>query len=123
MGQYSIEKNGKTMLRTRFSHCYSPWSQSFVHASDCFVQRNPAVIFIMCSAIFTLQTPFLVCLQFMLEQMPISFLEMYGQSSFLAHDSESFAVWCMYLGPWITSIWFSFDVSKFKSKLINEENS
>ena len=33
---------------------------------------------------------------------------MYCQSSFLALDSELIAVWCMYLGPWITSIWFDF---------------
>ena len=95
----------------------------FVHASDCYVKRYPAVIFTMWSAIFTLQTSFHVCLQVMLERILILFFENVLSTIFSAHDSESFAVWCMYLGPWITSIWFNFDVSKFKSKLINQKIS
>ena len=68
----AFKRKGKTRLRTRFPSCYNPCSQFFVHASDCFVQRNPAVI-IMSSTIFTLRTPFQVCLQLMLERILISF--------------------------------------------------
>ena len=48
---------------------------------------------------------------------------MYYQSSFLAYDSESIAVWCMYLGSWILQAYGSILCIKIKSKLINEENS
>ena len=105
-----FKRTGKTRLRTRFSHCYNPCSQ-FLSIS---VQRNPAVI-IMWSTIFTLRKHFRFVYNSCLSKFWSHFLEMYCQSSFLAHDSESVAVWCMYWGPLITSIWFKFDLSNSRA--------
>ena len=117
-----FKRTGKTRLRTRFSCCYNPYSQFFVHVSDCFVQGNSAVI-IMRSTIFTLWTPFQVCLQLMLERILISF---FGNVLSIIFSCTWQWINCRLvhiLRPMDNQKMVQFWCINIKSKLINEENS
>ena len=74
IGKYSIQKNGgKQGCKQDFPIVITHAANFSVCTSDCFVHGNPAMITMWSSTIFTFME--VICLQLMLEQILISFLQ------------------------------------------------